>query len=436
MEGRAIEAKGLESVIEQAKASVRKVGPREYELIGVDDDDFCIDFYGCEGEEGQTQKDTAKLMDERAAIKKPIFAVGLGDRFYDEGVQSPLEERFETQHYNVYCNPALTHIAQVPHFHAIGNHDGNRYYVGQIKARSNYALTFIPFIGAPIAHKYIPNHPVGEETELNQLAHTYIPRKGDPIIPDSYEHFYQRKQLPLFMLRKFNLPYFYYSVTVNNIIFFFLNSNTYAQHYFNWMTGRNTDPLLNQRNWFKSAYERAKLAGKTIIVIQHHPLIVCDKRAFSGDAYLYLDRPTPPHQIDAWQQLAETFHLDPTKYLYSELLLKMFEKDEIQPDLIVAAHSHMLRYDNNRLKAEATYKICQVTSGAAGGKLMVQKDFSHDDIKGCQESKNGFFKVTFHKANPKIFDIECFTTDGLHYQFTNESHHQIEPASEKKMGMS
>jgi hypothetical protein len=278
----------------------------------------------------------------------------------------------------------------------------------------------------------VPKFPVGEETEINQLAHTYLPRKEDPNVGESYTSFFKRRQLQLSLLRKFNLPYFYYSVTVNHVVFFFLNTNNYAQHYYNWMTQKNMDPLLNQRIWFKNAYDRARAANKTIVVCQHQPLIVTDKRAAFGDAYLYLDYPASPisNQVKAWDTLAETFQLDKNKYLYSDLLLKMFEADDIQPDMIACAHSHGLGYYNNKLKTTESYKICQVISGGGGSRsLFDQKDMSKEDIKGCQEQKYGFFKMTFHKLQPKLINIECHTTDGLNLTFTNADHKPVPVSS-------
>jgi hypothetical protein len=427
------------SPLDIAKADVREVGPRVYVLTGHDKEEICLDVFGCQGEEGPHQKEVAELLNKKAAKKKADLMVVLGDNFYSDGVPSPDDPRFKSQIYDVYADKKLEHICDVPMAVILGNHDANRYLIRSYKSAGNYALGLFPFIGSALADKYLPSKPVGEETEINQAAHTYLPREGDPQIDETYVEFFQRDQLPIKSLRKFNMPFFYYSFIIGNVQLFFLNTNNYAKHYYDSLNGTNNDPLLNQALWLKAHYDAARAAGRTVLFAQHHPLITCDKRAFAGDAYLYFDPPsyrTPPAD---WVALAGIFNLEVSKYSYSALLSCIYEKQGISPDLILCAHGHYLGYINNNLKTDQRYKIRQVISGAGGGKLMPQKDFSRGDILGLHEEKFGYVRITCNVNRPQFVHMDFYTTDDHHFEFTNEGIRPLDapiPVEEKDPSLS
>lgn len=104
------------SRVKYAKAAVRAVGPRVYVLTEHDSEEICIDAFGCQGEEGPHVKEVAELLEKKAAVKKPDLMIGLGDNIYNDGVESPDDQRFQTQVYDIYADKKLAHICDVPIF--------------------------------------------------------------------------------------------------------------------------------------------------------------------------------------------------------------------------------------------------------------------------------------------------------------------------------
>ena len=64
-------------------------------------------------------------MNQIAADNPPDFILMVGDNFYDHGVDTPDDPIFTTHFSRIYGNKALKHIAGIPCFPLLGNHDKN-----------------------------------------------------------------------------------------------------------------------------------------------------------------------------------------------------------------------------------------------------------------------------------------------------------------------
>lgn len=396
-----------------------EVGPHVYQLINHHSDELTFFAEGCGGVPGEKQKKVASRMDGVAAFKPPAFFLGCGDNFYHDGVTDYRDSRFTTQYHDTYGDPLLEHLAPVPGFIGLGNHDGRRHKWEQLL--TSYTPTFI---------RTPPQ--TGEVVEVNQVAHSYTTQPNDKNINVSKCELYSSETLDITNLPKWNMPFFYYSIICEKVQIFVLNSNSYVS---DWLKKEKLSekkesdlaaevldfsiPLekncKNQATWFETECKKAKLAGRTVIVVMHHPLFTASVRHFQykGDAELYL---TPDELKEANERLNQPVE----SRIYNEILRKVFQTQEILMDMVIAAHDHSLYYYNNILDIDSPYKICQVVTGGGGGDLQDRMNFQNHKNLGGFLKQTGFIAITCNKYHPELITIEIFTTENHYLKFTNK----------------
>ena len=108
------------------REAVEKVGARVYRLINHKKSSFRICVFGCQGEEGSAQREVAQFINKLAQSPdtKPDLLLILGDNFYDDGVESATDPRFESQFYQIYYGEETPALHSVPASVVI-NHDGS-----------------------------------------------------------------------------------------------------------------------------------------------------------------------------------------------------------------------------------------------------------------------------------------------------------------------
>ncbi|KAL6074031.1 acid phosphatase [Balamuthia mandrillaris] len=181
-----------------------------------------------------TQRAVAAAM-QQVAEEHPIsFVVGVGDNFYEDGVVSVQDEKWQKTFEEVYAGAAL----QKPWYSILGNHD----YRGSIEAQRQY----------------------DQHRQQQQL--------GEGVF-------------------KWNMPSFNYTLSVplssasaHNATFLFLDTTPFIQEYYTKPDNQQMEDQLQQQHWqdqlswFKRELERLNPSleveeeQKWIIVVGHHPI--------------------------------------------------------------------------------------------------------------------------------------------------------------------
>lgn len=392
----------VDSEVSQALTAAYHAVPRVYTITNHPRETIHFAAFGCHGvADTKIAKQLMALMNEHAKENPYDFCLVLGDNFYDNGVTSPDDPRFQTQFYATHANPNYSNMAKVPYFAIVGNHDGNLHrwekYISLLRTA-----------------------PKGRELELNQVAHSYMKQEMDPDIAESKEKFYSRASLDYPFLPKLNMPFLYYSVIFGKLQIFFLNANSYATDYLAKIRAENGVPENNQAVWLEQEFIKANKEGRTTICAWHNPIYTCTKRAYAdgADADLYLSP----------QELAELnlhFNQEKTTNSYNLLLSKMFTEQRINFDLILAAHDHAIYYYNNIHDPNAKFKLCQVISGGGGGDLQERKLFAEENNLKSYVKEHGYVSLTCDKNHPELIYIDIYTISGKHLRFTNQSSQPI-----------
>ena len=414
------ESKYQELLDETARKAAYDIGPRVYHLTGIEPGPVRFFVLGCHGNGGNTQKETAELMNVIAKDLRdseepmPSFILFLGDNMYDYGVPSPSAAGFSDCFHKIYYNPEMTVIHSIPSFLLLGNHDDNLHGKAFLSANAS-----------------------GDETGINQAAHTFIANTPDNI--KKRAALYKQNALPIDKLSHWNMPYLYYSIVAGNTQIFCLNSNTYLQDYLDLASGKvktrfNKDGsmdvvnlktgLINQAWWFQKEYATARLAGRQIFVAQHHPLSVSGKRSFpTGFDY--------NHYL-SWQQvldLNENLKCENSKFVetasYNTLLAAVFNQQGIDPDMVFVAHEHFISWHHEVNQQTGQQKLRQFTSGGGGGDLQKRTSYRNNDAIPMHQQHNGFGMVTCYPAHPKEFALDVFTVEGLHLRFNDSNQKSI-----------
>lgn len=346
--------------------------------------DVCFYVVGCGGNGGETQKSVAELMNTTAeAGQQPKFIVILGDNFYDNGIDSPIDPAFNTHFYQIYHNKKLKALAGIPCFIIPGNHDHNIH-------RGIYGTR---------------NGQIDLQKIAAQVLHTYIDAGGN-IIPER-AHLFKQQKLDLEKLPAWVMPSCYYSFDLEdcNIEFFMVDSNTYLRSYLQHLSGDSDNPH-NQAAWLEHA---AKKNINTIkFVFLHHPLHTIGKRVLKPDESLYLS----DLEIAALQTLKITGN-------YNEMLRHVFKRQGLRFDAAFSAHDHSMYY---YLEHDKDDELCQVIAGGGGGKLDPRYSVPFNDRVPCFFKNHGFVRVTVNPAaleDKIIFDFH--TTDKHHLKFNQLS---------------
>lgn len=395
---------------DQAKAAVRAVGPRVYTLTGQPEQQSEFFIMGCQGDGGQSQKEVAALMNSVADRQEnnPAFVLVLGDNVYDYGVDSPSHTDFDKYFHGIYANESLTRLRQIPFFVLLGNHDSNQHTKKDI---SWYKI------------------PVGEDTSINEVAHSYMPEASQFTTIDSKIRLYQQPNLTLQELPQWNMPYFYYSLIIGNTQIFCLDSNSYAKEFLSLQDGSTASDKPNQAEWFKTEFEKARQNNRKIILAMHHPIYTSGKRSLPNehDSIHYLTS-------DEINKLNTILHGDPEKDFtssYNMLLNEILQRQQIEPDMVYAAHDHFMSYYNNKANENATRKICQITAGGGGGKLQERCSVLDYSAVACHLKNHGFAKISMNHA---AFNIDFYSTAGHHLRYSSDSHEPIRtPSTDSKL---
>lgn len=412
---------------EIARTAAEMIGPRVYELTGINQDPVRFFVIGCHGNGGDSQKETAALMDkiakelEASGDPTPAFILFLGDNIYDYGVGKPSDDGFNTCFHDVYNNPKLTFLSKLRSWMILGNHDVNM-----------HAKAFLGSYGS------------GTATGLNQVAHTYYANSIEGITRKTT--LFNNEKLLINDLPPWNMPYSFYSIIAGHTQIFCLDSNTYLKDYVDLHTpgkvvdgyqteirvidGKNVAvQRANQAAWFEKEYAKAKAAGKQIFLAQHHPLVVCGKRAFESkyDTGHYLT-PTQKEELKAILK-KQNPHCEPSDS-YNELLGQTYAQQNIQADMIFAAHEHFVSYYNDtELKANKPV-LRQFTSGGGGGELHTRESYRDHPIVSLHQQHNGFGMMTCDPAYPKEFSLHVYTKEGLRLEYNEASHRPVTESNE------
>ncbi|EKD70520.1 MAG: hypothetical protein ACD_46C00512G0002 [uncultured bacterium] len=377
------------------ESKVKQVGPHVYELdIPKDIDEVEFIVFGCQGSGKDSQKQTAKLMDEVASKSNIQCIFGAGDNVYDWGATTPYDPVFNSYFHDIYNHPELKTLKEKKFFMALGNHDGN-------------------FQNAANAAYYRYTNPTGEKTEIREVEHSYIDN------PEERAALYSNTKIDPKKLPQWNMPYYFESVILGDTQVFILDSSTYAKEYLNSLNGKINPDKVNQAQWLEEEYKIAKASGRKIAVLMHHPFYTSGKRAFPSDFdsshYLY------PKEID---EINEITHSNTKSY--NQLLKNIFDKQDIHFDVVFAAHDHFLSYYNDKAVAKEQ-GLVQITAGGGGGKLQDRKSYAgHPYVEFLEQ--NGFWKVTHNKKTNELF-FEMYTTDGHHLKFSDKNHLPIRTPS-------
>lgn len=357
-----------------AEQAARQAKPKVYRLVRGERDrenaDMRLFVIGCQGNAKAAQSKVAQLMNNVASLpetQRPDCILILGDSFYDSGVNDADDAMLRTHFHDIYADPALNILKDIPCFAILGNHDHN-------------------------FHKMrIPGSEQGTPRAMHQVAHTYLPRQCFQST-EALQQFYRSQtneemvDLAISEVPKWNMPSRTYAILCGNTQIFCIDSNTYIADYLAVLRG-DTNPY-NQVNWLRAEYAKAIAAGRTLSLALHHPLFTPGKRAFHNDISLYLnadDIKSEAFQARFGQLLSNTCS-------YNQLLRDAFKQDGLVFDCVYAAHDHDLYYYNNKTKAP-DYPLCQITSGGGGGGLQAREEFDEQDNMAFFLKRHGFVDV-------------------------------------------
>jgi hypothetical protein len=342
-----------------------------------------LHFYvlGCAGDGKEGQKKVADMMNLIAKNSEaPQFFVMLGDNFYDNGVDSASDPRFESQFHDVYHHPSHQYISGIPYFVVLGNHDHNLH--------SNFSLSNPGNIEGKIDFKKM----------AAQVEHTFLGRPKD---------FLKENDVHINDLRHWNMPSHFYLVRWHNIEMFFIDSNTYAKDYLASFFG-DPDPN-NQATWLQT---HAQNPDTIKMLFLHHPVLTVGKRFYDFDTNTYLSH-------DDVRRLKEVYAVQGG---YNEILRQIiFEKQNISFDSVFAAHDHVMSYHLDR---NINKTLCQVTAGGGGGSLQYRETAKDWEKMPFFASDHGFVsvKVTPDLPEKKItFDFHYSLNHYRHLQFDNQN---------------
>lgn len=371
----------------EAIAAVEIIGPRVYRLNNPHDAEGKIRFYvlGCHGNGKEAQKAVAELMNETASRPEqaPAFILFTGDNLYDYGTMNPEDPAFNKCHHDIYGNPALTAINQLPCFMLLGNHDENF-----------HAKRLLAYGGGT----------QGKAVGVNEVAHTYLKD------PNQLVQTFQEETLNLAKLPHWVMPYFFYSIIIGDTQIFCLNSNRYLEDYYAHHTNGQSHHPVNQAVWLKQEYETARAAGRQVFLALHHPLSTDGKRAhpshFDSTHYSTNDL---VRKINAL--------LGTRTYSHNALLAEALIKDRIEPDLVLCAHDHVNRYAHKPYFL-GTKPLRQFTSGGGGGDLQHRVSLKDYPSVACHLKQNGFGMITTDAKNPQGFTLDLYTLGDYNKELT------------------
>lgn len=386
-----------------------------------------IAAFGCHGDGSKRQLLVAdKLASYLETNGNQVdFALLLGDNCYDYGADSSVDPKMFACFTAMY--PKRSQHLRLPYFALPGNHDENRQHLAKRILKKEFG---IPRIMHQIAHTFIDPDTSSYRSSINKFY-------NDP--PDDEEKRAGMRTLQLADLNRYsmywNMPRRYYSVIIEDVQVFLVDSNTYALDFLilqeNLRAGIDTPIKENQAAWLTEQVAIANAAGRTIILAQHHPLYTPGKRAYHNDYNIYLD-------ADQFYRLliALNIHVHENRneglLSYNALLLQCYIKQgfvftrEQKPafpeqkslciDTIISAHDHNFCYYNNKATAASDdeFPLCQIIAGTGGGELQDRYKFSDQHKLGGFLKKPGFVVLSHTKGNSDL-EFEFISAKGKKY---------------------
>ncbi len=395
------------SSFEQA-ASIFSSGSRVFE-IATDDPDINVLVFGCHGEDTKDQKQVAASMRELIAKEKIHFGITTGDNIYPHGARKADDEAFQQFFYQYYQSfpPVMV---------TLGNHDGNYSKIATWQL-AGYSFN-LKLLNPTSAYRETSTHgfqglvapTTGPQTEQNEVFHTYLKNTEEKIaaLTKPKVTFAELRDAKL----EWVMPAQYYSYIIGKLQFIHLNSNTLVKDFLDTTSNNTTE---NQISWLNQVYQAAKKDDRQVVIIQHHSLFTCGKRVYHGDQDHYLTL-AQINQVEAI--------FNEKKLNYNDMLLKIFQRLEIKPKLILSAHDHSLYYHNNKKDPDHSYKIAQVISGGGGGKLQGRSGFKQPIFTPVFLKQHGFCQLSFNQHNPEEIFIH-YRTRKQHLIFSSEHHSPI-----------
>lgn len=361
---------------------------------------------GCQGSGDKHQLEVARLMNElcKDPLTRPDFILILGDNVYDWGADSAIDPNIRKCFDDIYLRDEFQHLKNMPFFFILGNHDGNLQNANMARLH--------PGSGTVI------NPECGIKRSMHEVAHSLV--SDDRFDIEMKMHIYQMPALHLNDLPAYNMPRRYYSLIAGETQIFCVDSSTYVKDYLDLaMNPATMNAQNNQAAWLAEEVEKAKAAGRKIILAQHHPIYTPGKRAYHNDLGIYLSKPEIALLPEVFGMQAE----DTTPY--NTFLTACLQKQNLVFDLTLAAHDHNMYYYNNKHDASEAYKITQVTAGVGGGPLQERSKFTEQRNMGCFVKKHGLAVIS-HTPKADKFDITLHTSDHSNlFEFTTDSHEAI-----------
>lgn len=338
---------------------------------------------GCQGSGDKNQIAVAKLMNELCANpeSKPDFVLILGDNVYDWGADTANDENINKCFDDIYLRPEFSYLHNLPFFLLLGNHD------------ENFQKSF----------RAARKKENGIERGIHEVAHSYIDDQKYDFTTKKY--LYDHAVFHLSDMPSYNMPRRYYSLIAGEVQIFCVDSSTYVKEYLQLLTHPDTmNADNNQAAWLAEEITKARAAGRKVVLAQHHGLYTPGKRAFYNDLSQYLSEmeiATLPNKIPV--------HINNgTSYNY--ILKECLRQQQLEFDVVLAAHDHNLFYYNNKNNPKTNYNICQITAGGGGGKLQHRAKFAEQTDMGFFLSKTGVAVVS-HTPKADDFDFYIHTAD-------------------------
>jgi Calcineurin-like phosphoesterase len=392
---------------EAALKAAREVGPHAYKLSGLSPgEDLCYIEIGCGGDNSPSQDEVARLIDAKVkkfnkADRKIHFMILLGDNIYPAGASSPYDEKFKQYIEDKY------HLKK---FAIAGNHDcgihifSNRYDKDPRDVLLNAR-----------AHTFTPE---GEKFPTTESKQQFFQEKkpvvtekkeedlGFVIIENDENYHVPRTTLDINALPdNCNMPCHCFSLYTDKEEIFFVDSNTLAEDFINWIDKNQTLRKDNQIPFLIEEYKDAIKNKRTICFKMHQLPKTTGERYFISDTHNYYY----PEKIKRLQEILETtsdFHNDFINFIFKYIGINITHAS--------GAHDHFME-----IRDEGNY--LQIVSGGGGSKerQQIQTNLFHPAIK-FNVDHHGF---TMH-CGPLVY---MFTTKGLEVIYDKNKHDFIYP---------
>ncbi len=389
---------------EETAQRAEEAGQRLFVLkLSKDDPEQSLRFitFGCQGNGSKAQREVALQLNDLCGNPetRPDFILILGDNMYEWGVKYSDDPDFIKYFDAMYLD--LPHLKNIPFFLIAGNHDEN-------------------FQNAAMAAKVKEK---GIQRIMHQVAHTFL--GDDKLSAQQKTAIFNDSVLDVRQLSAWNMPRRYYSLIVNDVQIFCLDSNTYVDEFLELAAERLQLPphidqatwliekaKTNQAAWLECQATEARYIGRKVIVAQHHPLYTPGKRAYErvihNDLGIYLGK-TKIEMLRKIQNMPQACEETP----YNLCLTECYRLQKLSFDLVLAAHDHDI-YNYSNINTDADdYKICELVVGSGGGELQERTMFSDQHLMGCFLKQTGLAIVS-HQTGAPHFNYSIRTSDHQH----------------------